>query len=110
MSPTPESKKPAKEAEAKAPAAAPAPAPAAAADSGEGRTARIPFSGNVLTAEDGQLRVPAESRKLCALFDTGLWLVSESYKNSPFVTSVAAQARRQGFKVNEPNYVTPDVI
>jgi len=76
----------------------------------DGRPVRIPFAGKVLTAEGAELRVPAESRKLCALFDSGLWLVSESYKNSPFVTSVAAQGRRQGFKVNEPQYVTPDVI
>ncbi len=75
-----------------------------------GRPARIPFSGKVLTAEGGELRVAGESRKLCALFDTGLWLVSESYRNSPFVTSVAAQARRQGYKVDEAMYVTPDVI
>lgn len=75
-----------------------------------GRPARIPFTGKVLTAEGGELRVAAESRKLCALFDTGLWLVSESYRNSPFVTSVAAQARRQGYKVDEAMHVTPDVI
>ncbi len=74
------------------------------------RAPRIAFSGAVLTAENGDLRVPAESRKLCALFDTGMWLVSSSYRNSPFVTSVGAQARRQGYKVDEPMYVTPDVI
>jgi type II secretory ATPase GspE/PulE/Tfp pilus assembly ATPase PilB-like protein len=79
------------------------------AQSGD-RAPRIPFAGKVLTAEGAELRVAAESRKLCALFDTGMWLVSESYKNSPFVTSVAAQARRQGFKVDDPLYVTPDVI
>lgn len=77
---------------------------------GGDRPARIPFSGKVLTAEGGDLRVAAESRKLCALFDNGMWLVSESYRNSPFVTSVAAQARRQGLHVDEAVYVTPDVI
>jgi general secretion pathway protein E len=92
------------------PASASPPAGAEGEAAAEGRPTRIPFSGNVLTAEGGELKVPAESRKLCALFDTGIWLVSESYKNSPFVTSVAAQARRQGFKVNDPQYVTPDVI
>ena len=71
---------------------------------------RIVFTGRVLTTEGGELRVPAESRKLCVLFDTGMWLVTESYRNSPFVTSVAAQARRQGYKVDDPQYVTPDVI
>ncbi len=79
-------------------------------DASSGRPGRIPFSGKVLTAEDGPLRIAAESRKLCALFDNGMWLVSESYKNSPFVTSVAAQARRQGHKVSDANYVTPDII
>jgi general secretion pathway protein E len=77
---------------------------------GGDRAERIPFSGVVLTGENGDLKVPAESRKLCALFDTGMWLVSSSYRNSPFVTSVAAQARRQGYKVDEPMFVTPDVI
>lgn len=81
-----------------------------ASSQGGERGPRLPFEGRVLTAEGGDLRVTAESRKLCALFDTGMWLVSESYKNSPFVTSVAAQARRQGFKVEEPQYVSPDVI
>lgn len=86
---------------------------AAAPDKGVGggdRAPRMAFNGKVLTAENGDLRVPAESRKLCALFDTGMWLVSESHKNSPFVTSVAAQARRQGFRVDDPMYVSPDVI
>ncbi len=110
--------------EAVPPSAAPAATPAAAskatasddnagnqhAAGNDQRPTRIPFAGKVLTSEGGDLRVPAESRKLCALFETGMWLVSESYKNSPFVTSVAAQARRQGFKVDDPLYVTPDVI
>lgn len=68
------------------------------------------FKGQVLTAENGQLKVASESRNLCALFDTGLWLVSASHRNSPLVTSVAAQARRQGYRVSAPIYVTPDVI
>lgn len=85
--------------------------PQGSSETGGGdRAARIPFSGSVLTGENGDLKVPAESRKLCALFDNGMWLVSSSYRNSPFVTSVAAQARRQGFKVDEPMFVTPDVI
>jgi len=83
---------------------------AAPADKAGERGPRMAFAGKVLTGENGDLRVPAESRKLCCLFDTGMWLVSESHKNSPFVTSVAAQARRQGFKVDEPMYVSPDVI
>ena len=106
--------------EANTPPAAPAATAAAAAASGTTATGasagggdrgqRIIFAGKVLTSDGGDLRVPAESRNLCALFDTGMWLVSDSYKNSPFVTSVAAQARRQGFKVDDPLYVTPDVI
>ncbi|QQR69583.1 MAG: Flp pilus assembly complex ATPase component TadA [Alphaproteobacteria bacterium] len=71
---------------------------------------RIVFSGMVLTAVGGPLRVPAESRTVCALFDSGLWLVSESHKNSPLVTSVRQLAIRQGFTVEPPRYVTPDVI
>jgi general secretion pathway protein E len=71
---------------------------------------RIVFSGILLTATGGPMKIVEESRNLCALFDTGLWLVSASHKNSPLVTSVAAGARRQGYKVNAPRYVTPDVI
>ena len=71
---------------------------------------RTQFQGTLLTALDGALKIAPESRGLCALFDTGVWLVSSSHKNSPLVTSVAAQARRQGFKVNDAIYVTPDVI
>lgn len=68
------------------------------------------FSGIVLTAPGGALRVPDESRSLCALFDNGLWLVSASHRRSPLVTSVALMAKRQGFKVDEPRYVTPNII
>jgi type II secretory ATPase GspE/PulE/Tfp pilus assembly ATPase PilB-like protein len=70
----------------------------------------ISFSGNVLTAEGGPLKIPAESRNLCALFDSGLWLVSASHRHSPLVTSVAQAARRQGFRVDEPRYVTPNIV
>jgi len=68
------------------------------------------FSGVVLTALDGLLKVPDESRSLCALFDTGLWIVSASHRRSPLVTSVALMAKRQGLKVDEPRYVTPNII
>ena len=70
----------------------------------------IVFEGRLLTAIGGPLKVSPESRNLCALFEGGLWLVSASHRNSPLVTSVALQARRQGVKLNEPRYVTPDVI
>ncbi len=70
----------------------------------------INFSGSVLTAEDGPLKIPAESRNLCALFSTGLWLVSASHRHSPLVTSVAQMARRHGHKIDEPRYVTPNII
>jgi len=70
----------------------------------------LAFSGKVLTAEDGPLRIPEESRNLCALFDTGIWLVSASHRRSPLVTSVASAAKRQGFRVDEPRYVTPNII
>ncbi len=70
----------------------------------------LEFSGDVLTAEGGLLKVPAESRSLCALFSTGLWLVSASHRHSPLVTSVAQMARRHGYHVDEPRYVTPNII
>jgi general secretion pathway protein E len=44
------------------------------------------------------------------LFDTGLWLVSASHRRSPLVTSVASAAKRQGYQVDEPRYVTPNII
>ena len=68
------------------------------------------FSGEVLTAPGSPLKVPEESRALCALFDNGLWLVSASHRRSPLVTSVALMAKRQGLKVDEPRYVTPNII
>lgn len=71
---------------------------------------QIVFKGNLLTSMGGPLKIPQESRNLCALFDTGLWLVSASHRNSPLVTSVAATARRMGFPVDPPRLVTPDVI
>lgn len=76
----------------------------------EKKTTRIVFEGAILTIPGGPLKVAAESRNLCVLFDTGLWLVSQSHKNSPLVTSVALTAKRQGFQVNDPVYVTPDQI
>lgn len=78
----------------------------AAVDAGR----KIVFEGTVLTAVGGPLKIAPESRNLCALLDNGLWLVSASHRNSPLVTSVALGAKRQGFKVGEPIYVTPDVI
>lgn len=73
-------------------------------------TGPIVFKGDLLTAVGGSIKIPQESRNLCALFDTGLWLVSSSHRNSPLVTSVAATAKRLGFAVNPARYVTPDVI
>ena len=74
------------------------------------RSAAIAFSGGVLTAEGGPVKVPEESRGLCALFDNGLWLVSASHRHSPLVTSVAQAAKRMGHKVDAPRYVTPNII
>jgi len=70
----------------------------------------LAFGGMVLTVEGGPLKIPDESRNLCALFDSGLWLVSASHRRSPLVTSVALAAKRQGFRVDEPRYVTPNII
>ncbi|MBI1273825.1 MAG: hypothetical protein GC131_07055 [Alphaproteobacteria bacterium] len=72
--------------------------------------AALTFEGVLLTAENGALKIPQESRNLCALFDSGMWLVSATHRNSPLVTSVAQSARRQGYKVDEPRYVTPNII
>jgi type II secretory ATPase GspE/PulE/Tfp pilus assembly ATPase PilB-like protein len=72
--------------------------------------AAISFTGAVLTVEGGPLKIPEESRNLCALFDSGLWLVSASHRHSPLVTSVAQVAKRQGFRVDEPRYVTPNIV
>jgi type II secretory ATPase GspE/PulE/Tfp pilus assembly ATPase PilB-like protein len=70
----------------------------------------LSFTGMVLTDENGPLKVPAESRNLCVLFDNGMWLVSASHRRSPLITSVELAAKRQGFKVSEARYVTPNII
>ncbi|MDD2324390.1 MAG: ATPase, T2SS/T4P/T4SS family [Alphaproteobacteria bacterium] len=70
----------------------------------------LKFCGDVLTAEGGRLKIPDESRNLCALFDNGMWLVSASHRLSPLVTSVAQMARRHGYQLHEPRYVTPNII
>ena len=72
--------------------------------------AALSFDGVVLTSDKGALKIPDEARNLCALFDTGLWLVSASHRRSPLVTSVALMAKRQGYRVDEPRYVTPNII
>jgi len=74
------------------------------------RTLPLLFTGSVLTATNGALKIPDEARNLCALFESGLWLVSASHRRSPLVTSVAQAAKRQGYKVDEPRYVTPNII
>ena len=66
--------------------------------------------GELLTTHNGSLKIPDQSRQICALFDTGLFVVSESHGTSPLVSAVAAQARRSGLKVYNPSYVTPDLI
>ncbi|MDE2029493.1 MAG: Flp pilus assembly complex ATPase component TadA [Alphaproteobacteria bacterium] len=74
------------------------------------RSIPLAFAGDVVTAPGGALAVPDEARNFCALFDNGLWLVSASHRRSPLVTSVAQSAKRQGIKVDEPRYVTPNII
>ena len=92
--------------------APPAEAAAEAADVGEKKTesGRISYEGTLLTAAGGPLKIAPESRNLCALYDTGQWLVSKSYRTSPLVTSVKIQAERQGYEVGEAIFVTPDII
>lgn len=70
----------------------------------------LKFSGMVLTIESGPLKVTPDSRNYCALFDNGMWLVSATHRNSPLVTSVALNARRQGYRVDDPIYVTPNLV
>lgn len=70
----------------------------------------LKFDGLVLTADDGLLKIPKESRNLCVLFDNGMWLVSASHRLSPLVTSVEQVARRAGYKVDKPRFVTPNII
>lgn len=68
-------------------------------------------AGELLTAKGGPLQIPEETRQICALFNNGLFLVSESHRNSPLVRSVVSLARRQNYQVNEPpQYVTPAII
>lgn len=68
-------------------------------------------AGELLTAKGGPLQIPEETRKLCALFSSGLLLVSESHRNSPLVRSVISLARRQNYQVNEPaQSATPAII
>lgn len=68
-------------------------------------------AGELLTAKGGPLQIPDETRRICALFNSGLFLVSESHRNSPLVRSVVSLARRQNYQVNEPpQYVTPAII
>ena len=68
-------------------------------------------AGELLTVQNGPLQIPDETRKICALFSSGLLLVSESHRNSPLVRSVASLARRQNYQVNEPpQFVTPLII
>jgi len=67
--------------------------------------------GELLTALGGALQIPEETRKICALYNSGLLLVSESHRNSPLIRSVVSLARRQNYQVNEPpQYVTPSII
>ncbi len=96
--------------ETPSPTALPSAEPVAQAKEEEAPNARLVFKGTVLTSAGSLLAIPEEARNFCALFDTGMWLVSASHRHSPLVTSVASAAKRQGFPVSEPRYVTPDVI
>lgn len=70
----------------------------------------LKFTGRVLTVEGGAFKLSLESRNYCVLFDNGMWLVSAAHRHSPLVTSVEQQARRLGLKVDEPIYVTPNLV
>lgn len=77
-----------------------------------GRGLRMTFEGDVITAPDGPLGslVMDQSRGLCALFSTGVWLVSETHRASPLVTAVEDLARKHGHAVDKPTLVSPEVI
>lgn len=66
--------------------------------------------GELLTSPNSSLKIPDQSRQICALFDSGMFIVSESHSTSPLVTAVAAQARRAGRRVSAPILVTPDLV
>jgi endonuclease/exonuclease/phosphatase (EEP) superfamily protein YafD len=74
------------------------------------RPPRIRFTGKVLTAERGGLKVPAEARQLCAIFSSGMWLVREGHDEHPLVLHVAEMAADRGIRLDAPRYVTPDVF
>ncbi len=115
-SPPPPKQQPKSESEAPGTAVEPAAAPSLSSTPTDTvkmedeRTLPLLFDGEVLTAEGGTLKIPEEARNLCVLFKSGLWLVSASHRRSPLVTSVAQAAKRQGHKVDEPRYVTPNII
>lgn len=71
---------------------------------------KLVFEGDVLTAPNGVLQIPDQSRNVCALFSNGMWLVSAAHRHSPLVTSVAQMAKRHGLEVKPPRYVTPNII
>jgi len=68
------------------------------------------FEGALLTAPGGPLFLSDEARKYAALFENGLWLVSKSHHLSPLVTSIDSMARKLGYVVKDPVFVSPDII
>ncbi len=74
------------------------------------RPPRIRFSGKVLTANYGGLRVSAEARAHCALFSNGMCLVLEESAELPLVNDVIALAERKGYKMTDRRLVSADVL
>lgn len=74
------------------------------------RPPRIRFTGKVLTAERGGLKVPTEARQLCAIFSNGMWLVREGHGEHPLVLHIAEMAAERGIRLDAPRYVTPEVF
>jgi hypothetical protein len=74
------------------------------------RPPRIRFSGKVLTANYGGLRVPAEAREHCALFSNGMCLVLEGSAELSLVKDVISLAERKGYKMTDTRLVSADVL
>jgi len=86
------------------------PSPELSLSNGPSEEGVLVFEGTLLTAPRGPLFLSDEARKYAALFENGLWLVSKSHALSPMVTSIDSMARKLGYAVKEPVFVSPDII
>ncbi len=70
----------------------------------------IKDAGMPLTAENGQLARPPEQREIMALFSNGIFLVSKSHLNDPYVLKLESYARLRGITVERKIGVSLDII